>query len=244
MDDDNIEYLVRRGKLSNKHSFTNLRSIKIYSCDELKYVFSLSVAQNLVQLQSLSVDYCLKVEEIISKERMEDDNASHIITLPALTVLKIIKAPKLLGFYTGNQRDSTYEIIKPNDESVNKTKETRNDIQVAGSTSSRSKVAQVGASCTALFPSNCISWLPNIEKLELGRLRSEQGSEVTSVETFDKQARINGLFDKRARAAASTEDNIHEEGKETGGGGTMTLFPKLLNGFTLFNLPNLERFLP
>ncbi|KAH0981682.1 hypothetical protein GBA52_008859 [Prunus armeniaca] len=34
-------------------------------------------------------------------------------------------------------------IIKPNDESVNKTKETRNDIQVAGSTSSRSKVAQV-----------------------------------------------------------------------------------------------------
>ncbi|CAB4298790.1 unnamed protein product [Prunus armeniaca] len=336
MDDDNIEYLVRRGKLSNKHSFTNLRSIKIYSCDELKYVFSLSVAQNLVQLQSLSVDYCLKVEEIISKERMEDDNASHIITLPALTVLKIIKAPKLLGFYTGNQRDSTYEIIKPNDESVNKTKETRNDIQVAGSTSSRSKVAQVGASCTALFPSNCISWLPNIEKLELGRLRSEQGSEelvlkrlTSKQESTDsltseqgsEELVVNVVFDLEGhdsafsqlqtftayslcgvehlwknvqlgfhgfqnlrcltigycdnlkylcpyeiykllvnlqeviiyhcenmetivQAAASTEDNIHEEGKETGGGGTMTLFPKLLNGFTLFNLPNLERFCP
>ncbi|KAL6277682.1 hypothetical protein ACE6H2_021283 [Prunus campanulata] len=43
-------------------------------------------------------------------------------------------------------------------------------------------------------------------------------------------------------ATASTEDNIHEEGKETGGSGTMTLFPKLLNWFELNDMPNLERF--
>ncbi|XP_021832459.1 uncharacterized protein LOC110772334 [Prunus avium] len=44
-------------------------------------------------------------------------------------------------------------------------------------------------------------------------------------------------------AAASAKDNIHEEGKETGGSGTMTLFPKLpINGFRLYDLPNLERF--
>ncbi|PQP92262.1 uncharacterized protein Pyn_28233 [Prunus yedoensis var. nudiflora] len=45
-------------------------------------------------------------------------------------------------------------------------------------------------------------------------------------------------------AAASTEDNIHEEGKETNGSGAMTLFPKLLNSFTLYRLPRLERFCP
>ncbi|XP_016652503.1 PREDICTED: disease resistance protein At4g27190-like [Prunus mume] len=208
MDDDNIEYLMngtdwtRRhqpafpilksvtfknvyelkvvccGKLLDKRSFMNLRSIAINNCDELKYVFSVSIAQNLVQLQSLNVENCAKVEDIISKERMEDDNASHRISFP--TVLKIIKAPKLLGFYTGNQRDSTYEVIKPNDESVNashldKMKETKNDQQhdqVAGR-SSKSKVAQVGASCTALFPSNCISWLTNLEELVLERLNNE-----------------------------------------------------------------------
>ncbi|PQQ02797.1 uncharacterized protein Pyn_09301 [Prunus yedoensis var. nudiflora] len=43
-------------------------------------------------------------------------------------------------------------------------------------------------------------------------------------------------------AAASTDDNIHEEGKETGGSGAMTLFPKLLNRFELKELPNLRRF--
>ncbi|XP_016652744.1 PREDICTED: probable disease resistance protein At4g27220 [Prunus mume] len=97
------------GKLLDKRSFTNLRSIKIDSCDELKYVFSLSVTQNLVQLKSLKVKNCAKVEEIISKERMEDDNASHRISFPRLTFLELHFLPKLRGFYTGNQRDSTYE---------------------------------------------------------------------------------------------------------------------------------------
>ncbi|BBG96466.1 NB-ARC domain-containing disease resistance protein [Prunus dulcis] len=266
---------VCRGKLLDKRSFMNLRSIAINSCRGLKYVFSLSVAQNLAQLQSL----------------------------------------ELHGFYTGNQRDSTYEILKPNEESVNKMKETRNDNQVVGSTSSKSKVAQVGASCKALFPSNCISWLPNLEKLELSNLRSMQGSEennesivnvVVDLEGHDSafsqlqtfqvwslygvehlwknvQPGFQGFQNVRSLdiqqceslkylcpyeiykllvnleeveiaqcenmetivlAAASTEDNIHEEGKETGGSGSMTLFPKLINKLILHDLPNLERFCP
>ncbi|PQQ16516.1 putative disease resistance protein [Prunus yedoensis var. nudiflora] len=347
--------VVCHGKLADKRSFMNLRSIHIDNCHALKYVFSLSVAQNLVQLQRLIVIDCEKVEEIISKERMEDDNASHRITFPRFTVLKLFRLPILCGFYTGNQRDSTYEIIKPNDKSVNKMKETRNDNQVAGSTSSKSKVAQVGASCNALFPSNCISWLPNLEQLQvtsLGKqqwsienseleelvgdslrgtegleennelkelvgdsLTSEQGSKennepVVNV-VFDLQEHdstfsqlqnldlvvLNGVehlwnniqpgfqgfqnirylrigtckslkyvcpyeiykllvnlqdveisfcenMETIVLAAASTEDNIHEEGKEIGGSGAMTLFPKLLNTFTLSGLTNLKRFCP
>ncbi|PQQ21110.1 disease resistance protein RPS5-like [Prunus yedoensis var. nudiflora] len=236
---------------------------------------------------------------------MEDDNASHLITFPTLTVLNLTTLPKLLGFYTGNQRDSTYE---PNDESVNashldKMKETRNDQQhdqVAGS-SSKSKVPQVGASCNALFPSNCISWLPNLkellvdcftmessgseensepEELVVASLTSGQWSKennepvVSAVEHFWKnvQPGFQGFQNSKylcryeiykllvnlqevvimsyknmetiVLTTSSTEDNIHEEGKETGGSGTMTLFPKLLNWFEINNMPNLERFCP
>ncbi|ONI20686.1 hypothetical protein PRUPE_2G029300 [Prunus persica] len=300
---------VIRGKLPDKHSFMNLRSIAIHSCDDLKYVFSLSVAQNLVQLQSLEVDGA-KVEVIISKERMEDDNASHIITFRRLTVLKLLCLQELRGFYTGNQQDSTYEIIKPNDEGVNKMKETGNDNQVAGSTSSKSKVAQVAESCNAQFPSNCISWLPNLEKLELIFLRWGQGLEennepvvnvifdleghdsaFSQLQTFqvlslygvehlwkNVQPGFQGFQNVRSLYIQDCEslkylcpyeiykllvnlevvqieecenmetlvkkDNIHEEGKETGGSGSMTLFPKLINNIILDNLPNLERFCP
>ncbi|PQQ02806.1 hypothetical protein Pyn_09310 [Prunus yedoensis var. nudiflora] len=307
MYDKDIEYLMSGTDWTREHpdkrSFINLRSIVINRCCELKYVFSLSVAQNLVQLQSLTVDDCANVEEIISKERMEDDNASHMIKLSRLTVLKLVDLPKLLDFYTSNQYDSTYEIIKPNDESVNKMKETRNDNQVAGSTSSKSKVAQVGASCNALFPSNCISWLPKLEQLQMKFLRSDvvfdleghvsafsqlQKLEVEYSDELEHlwknvQPRFQGFQNVRSLAigychdlkylcpyeiykllvnlqqvkikscpnmetivlaAASTKDDIHEEGKETSGSGTMTLFPKLLNRFTLSSLTNLERFCP
>ncbi|CAB4268204.1 unnamed protein product [Prunus armeniaca] len=257
------------GKLLDKRSFMNLRSIAINNCDELKYVFSLSVAQNLDKF-------------------------------PKINVFELHFLPKLRGFYTGNQRDSTYEILKPNEESVNKVKETRNDNQVAGSTSSRSKVAQVGASCTALFPSNCISWLTNLEELVVfdsssiekheskDSLTSENGSEELVVNvvfdleghdsafsqlqtfiyvelnicgrTFNLDSKVFKMLlvnlqhvhiyacenmETIVQAAASTEDNIHEEGKEIGGSGAMTLFPKLLiNSFHLSDLPSLERFCP
>ncbi|CAL8114299.1 unnamed protein product [Prunus armeniaca] len=311
---------VCRGKMPDKYSFMNLRSIAIDNCDELKYVFSLSIAQNLVQFQSLTVYECYKVEEIISKERMEDDNAS--LMFPRLTFLKLSYLQKLCGFYTGNQRDFTYEVIKPNDESVkashlDKMKETRNDQQddqVAGS-SSKSKVAQVGVSCNALFPSNCISWLPNLEELVVEYLRTGQWSKEKNehflnvvfdleghVSAFSQLQTLNvvGLYEvehlwknvqpgfqgfqnvrsltigdcRRLKylcpyeiykllvnlqqvhiyscenmetivlAVAATEDNIHEEGKETGGSGAMTLFPKLLNSFQLSFLTRLERFCP
>ncbi|PQQ16526.1 uncharacterized protein Pyn_35267 [Prunus yedoensis var. nudiflora] len=205
-------------------------------------------------------------------------------------------------------------------------KETRNDNQVAGSTSSK---AQVGASCKALFPSNCISWLPNLEELYFSNeqgseensesedsLTSEQGSKennepvvnvvfdleghdsaFSQLQTFEVrylneevehlwknvQPGFQGFQNVRSLtiegcdslkylcpyeiykllvnlqeveigecekmetivlAAASIEDNIHEEGKETGGSGAMTLFPKLLNVFALSELTNLERFCP
>ncbi|KAL6288683.1 hypothetical protein ACE6H2_006193 [Prunus campanulata] len=297
--DKDIEYLMNGIDWTRQHpdkrSFMNLRSIAIYSCSELKYVFSLSVAQTLVQLQSLTVERCDKVEEIISKERMEDDNASHRITFPRLTALTLFRVPKLLGFYTSNQHDSTYEI--------------RNDNQVDVSTSSKSEVAQVGASCNALFPSNCISWLPNLEQLYVAHWKVNNepvvnvvfdleghDSAFSQLQTFyvryfkeehlwkNVQPGFQGFQNVRSLtiwgcdglkyvcpyeiykllvnlqqvsiyvcdnmetivlAAASTEDNIHEEGKETCGSGAMTLFPKLLiNSFTLERLPNLERFCP
>ncbi|XP_021831901.1 uncharacterized protein LOC110771855 isoform X2 [Prunus avium] len=172
-------------------------------------------------------------------------------------------------------------------------KETRNDNQVAGSTSSKSKV----------FPSNCISWLPNLEELQVNSLTSDvvfdlegHDSAFSQLQTFEVcdsneehlwknvQPGFQGFQNVRfltifgcgslkylcpyeiykllenlqevfiylcenmetiVLAAASIEDNIHEEGKETGGSGARTLFPKLLiNSFTLERLPNLERFCP
>ncbi|CAL9025132.1 unnamed protein product, partial [Prunus brigantina] len=73
-----------------QRSFINLRSLELYDCPVLKYVFSLSVASNLVQLQSLSVSWCPQMKEIVSKEWREHETTSDIIAFPKLTKLTLI----------------------------------------------------------------------------------------------------------------------------------------------------------
>jgi hypothetical protein len=49
-------------------SFQNLTEIKVYYCNNLKSLFSYSMARSLVQLQIIRVEECEMMEEIITKE--------------------------------------------------------------------------------------------------------------------------------------------------------------------------------
>ncbi|KAH0972913.1 hypothetical protein GBA52_025069 [Prunus armeniaca] len=91
-------------------SFINLRSLELLYCPVLKYVFSLSVASNLVQLQSLSVAICPQMKEIVSKEWREHETASDIIAFPKLTKLTLYElSNEFVGFYEANKLYSNNE---------------------------------------------------------------------------------------------------------------------------------------
>ena len=92
-------------------SFINLRSLELYDCPVLKYVFSLSVASNLVQLQSLLVAFCPQMKEIVSKEWREHETASDIIAFPKLTNLTLQGLlNEFVGFYEANKLYSNREV--------------------------------------------------------------------------------------------------------------------------------------
>ncbi|KAI5317642.1 hypothetical protein L3X38_037349 [Prunus dulcis] len=100
-------------------SFTNLRSLQLYDCPVLKYVFSLSVASNLVQLQSLLVAFCPQMKEIVSKEWREHETAPDIIAFPKLTNLTLQGLlNEFVGFYEANKLYSNREVTTPEDQNV------------------------------------------------------------------------------------------------------------------------------
>ncbi|CAL9025123.1 unnamed protein product [Prunus brigantina] len=137
-----------------QRSFINLRSLELYDCPVLKYVFSLSVASNLVQLQSLSVSWCPQMKEIVSKEWREHETTSDIIAFPKLTKLTLINlSDEFVGFYEANKLYSNHEVTTPKDQNVVGT--SYDDHQ-----SSRSFER-------AVFPSKCILWLQNLEEAAL-----------------------------------------------------------------------------
>ncbi|CAL5423708.1 unnamed protein product [Camellia sinensis] len=54
------------------HCFKNLSSLKVQHCDNLRYIFTISMANVLVNLEDLTVEHCEKVEKIVTRENREE----------------------------------------------------------------------------------------------------------------------------------------------------------------------------
>ncbi|TQD93997.1 hypothetical protein C1H46_020422 [Malus baccata] len=124
--------------------FTNLRSLELSSCGDLKYVFSLSVARNLVQLQNLHIGQCVQMEEIVSKQRREHEGAADMIAFHKLTKLSLKSLDNFVGFFQANKLYSNQEVTTPKDEHQS-----------------------TGRFENAILPSKCISWLQSLEEVTL-----------------------------------------------------------------------------
>ncbi|CAL5349236.1 unnamed protein product [Camellia sinensis] len=53
------------------HCFENLRFLTVQHCDNLRYIFTISMANVLVNLRNLTVEHCEKVEKIVTGENYE-----------------------------------------------------------------------------------------------------------------------------------------------------------------------------
>ncbi|CAL5345751.1 unnamed protein product [Camellia sinensis] len=84
----------------------NLRSMKVYLCGKLKYVFQPSIAQALHQLESLWVNNCEEMEEIVAAkhnkgQQEEEERVDYKMVFKSLKQLFLTGLPNLRGFCTG-----------------------------------------------------------------------------------------------------------------------------------------------
>ncbi|RXH84707.1 hypothetical protein DVH24_032991 [Malus domestica] len=75
-------------------SFGNLKSLRVFGCDQLKYLFSSSIVKLLVSIEDIQVKNCEQMEEIIAAEEETDE----IITLPKVKTMWLQSLPKLKYF--------------------------------------------------------------------------------------------------------------------------------------------------
>ncbi|KAG5545530.1 hypothetical protein RHGRI_017884 [Rhododendron griersonianum] len=79
---------------SMSRPFCNLSKLAVQNCT-FKYLFNLSVARHLEQLQVLNVENCSNMEVIVGNERHGDDEE---ITFPRLEMIDLFGLPNLKGF--------------------------------------------------------------------------------------------------------------------------------------------------
>lgn len=88
--------------------FSNLKFVTATKCEKLMSLFSQSMAQDLVQLEDLWVEDCLKIEEIIEQNR---GIAVEKITLPKLKTLALQNLDALCSFYLGDLECPSLELL-------------------------------------------------------------------------------------------------------------------------------------
>ncbi|GKV27736.1 hypothetical protein SLEP1_g36872 [Rubroshorea leprosula] len=81
----------------------NLTKLIIFGCDNLKYLFSSTVARSLVKLGHLQIEYCKMMTKVLSKENEEEKGN---LIFPGLKFLRLQHLQNLVSFYFG---DSTIE---------------------------------------------------------------------------------------------------------------------------------------
>ncbi|KAL7194577.1 hypothetical protein ACSBR1_034911 [Camellia fascicularis] len=158
-------------------SLHNLRSVELDRCNGLRNLFSLSMAQGLVQLQELHISHCEMMKEVIWEGRGEDGRATNKIEFPRLEYMALIQLEGLTGFSRGIDKIEFPQLKKLHIKCLPKIMSFfPNEIKVNGVV----KNALARAKINVAFPS--------LEKLELvGLLNASDlwGSEL-STESFCK----------------------------------------------------------
>uniref|UniRef100_A0A2N9GRM5 Uncharacterized protein n=1 Tax=Fagus sylvatica TaxID=28930 RepID=A0A2N9GRM5_FAGSY len=76
--------------------FQNLRSIEVISCPRLRYIFPLSIAKLLVELQSIKLNECDMIEEIVQRDGEEE--AADFALFPKVSSFIVDELPNLVTF--------------------------------------------------------------------------------------------------------------------------------------------------
>ncbi|KAI5664946.1 hypothetical protein M9H77_24269 [Catharanthus roseus] len=101
--------------LSNiKFNFGSLQKLKISDLHNFKCLFSPSILSVFQNLESLEVENCLELEQVIGMEEIDHHLAMGTILFPRLVTLQLTDLPKLVAFCrsTGNlELSSMMEVV-------------------------------------------------------------------------------------------------------------------------------------
>ncbi|CAL5419953.1 unnamed protein product [Camellia sinensis] len=84
------------------HCFESLTFLTVQHCDNLRYIFTISMANVLVNLLDLTVEHCEKVEKIVTRENEEEIFSQKIFSQEIfsreISIVRLLNLPSLVCF--------------------------------------------------------------------------------------------------------------------------------------------------
>ncbi|GAY60968.1 hypothetical protein CUMW_206170, partial [Citrus unshiu] len=181
-------------------SLQSLTKLSVSECNNLTYIFTLSQARSLVQLKSLKVSYCERLECIVeakfdhNEREISVGDGNTIIELPLLRKLRLENLPELISFCSENYY-STWPALEELDlEScpnltINST-ELEASLQCLGEKLRILKVRE----CFHLSDTIPALLKHGLKKLEYLRIRNLEVQVVFQLEAIIAEGQENKLF--------------------------------------------------
>ena len=104
---EEIEYIIdamdqrvqEHGRPIPRGSLGNLKTLEMFSCQNLRYLFSLSTARKIYQLEKMKIDNCVDMEQIFlyEKESEDENGGTNLELFPNLRSLKLESLSKLIN---------------------------------------------------------------------------------------------------------------------------------------------------
>ncbi|CAL5431311.1 unnamed protein product [Camellia sinensis] len=102
-----LMHIWKTNSTQQTQCFRNLRSLKVKRCDSVRYIFTLSMAKVLLNLECLRVGHCEKVEKIVMRDEEEEEEDDEVImnmcstVFPKLRTIKLKDLPSFVCFGPG-----------------------------------------------------------------------------------------------------------------------------------------------
>ncbi|KAM7489530.1 hypothetical protein LguiB_027014 [Lonicera macranthoides] len=155
-----------------------LKYVSLSHLDNLRHVFTLSIAKVLVGLHILCVFECKNLEAIVAKEEEEEEcivgGGGGIILFPQLTVLCLGNLPKLLNMIPKPYTFNWPSLVKLSLGDCEKWIEILKDMLQATSNNMETQQVRELHNLTAYFPTSVLLQLQHLEGLGIRRCSSLQ----------------------------------------------------------------------
>ncbi|XP_076949308.1 uncharacterized protein LOC143621912 [Bidens hawaiensis] len=110
----NIAVAIPRQKNCIVYKLSNLKTLKVISCDCLENIFTFSTLESLKKLEMLEIGYCKAMKVIVREEYGEGTTTSSkdVIIFPNLKSINLVSLPNLEGFYLGMNIDFQWLLLE------------------------------------------------------------------------------------------------------------------------------------
>ncbi|PIA25519.1 hypothetical protein AQUCO_11200026v1, partial [Aquilegia coerulea] len=93
---------IYHGPTPSTGFFGQLRSLKVFGCNQIKNIFSANLLLAIKRLEHLYVEDCSSLKEIVGGENEDEVPGDHSCLLPQLKTLKLYDLRSLTSFYKGD----------------------------------------------------------------------------------------------------------------------------------------------